>query len=536
MQTDYATYCPEDNKLRLYVGRVPRDEYLSLKAQGWTSTPKQDCDFVATWTPGRVATCLFYADMIEDEDQSPEDRAADRAERFSGYLDKRLGEAVGHADRYEAGPSAHGFQNEARAERMARRHDRIGERAADAWSKAEYWQSRTAGVISHALHKSSPGVRMGRIKEIETELRKREKDRAEWLATWEKWESASLMEDGEMKAKIVSFLGGSMGLYDFKHPRPETVTNGHIAASGSCLSTLLSMVENGYGSSDITPAEACEMFFARYPARPALETDWVLHLRLRLAYENQMLEAQGGRAAHIEMIPGGFLGGRQIQKVNKSTKTGRVVSVLVKDNKPSHVNHWGNPWPDGVAKVLSHTIETERLDPSAYRAPTDEELAAFLDAKKEAKKSAPKKESCPLINPTNDEAEKLQARLNAEALASHIESHARRYGKDYASEFKPSTVCYIKQATYSNASGGAYARAETRGLCKAAELEPAFSNCWSSSAKEAAERRGPALCKVRVTQSDGSDYGAKRVIVLTDKPQKALPVAVWEPAAEVVTA
>ncbi len=47
-----VTYSPEDNKLRLYVGRVPRDEYLRLKANGFISTPKQDCDFVATWTPG----------------------------------------------------------------------------------------------------------------------------------------------------------------------------------------------------------------------------------------------------------------------------------------------------------------------------------------------------------------------------------------------------------------------------------------------------------------------------------------------------
>lgn len=80
MNTDTATYSPEDNKLRLYVGRVPRDEYEKLRAQGWTSTPKQSCDFVATWTPDRRDTCLEYAEMIEDEDQSPEDRAADPAQ------------------------------------------------------------------------------------------------------------------------------------------------------------------------------------------------------------------------------------------------------------------------------------------------------------------------------------------------------------------------------------------------------------------------------------------------------------------------
>ena len=160
-----ATYSPEDNKLRLYIGRVPRDEYLKLRADGWITLHKQreagGGDFAATWTPGRRDTALEYAGIIEDEDMGPEDRAADRAERFSGYLGRRLNEATGHADGYEAGPQAHGYQDQARAERAAARHDRQGERAGDAWSKAEYWQRRTAGVIAHALYVSSPGVRMG---------------------------------------------------------------------------------------------------------------------------------------------------------------------------------------------------------------------------------------------------------------------------------------------------------------------------------------------------------------------------------------
>jgi hypothetical protein len=53
-----ASYCMEDDKLRLYVGRVPREDYLALKNEGWTSTPKQSCDFVATWTPERNRTIL----------------------------------------------------------------------------------------------------------------------------------------------------------------------------------------------------------------------------------------------------------------------------------------------------------------------------------------------------------------------------------------------------------------------------------------------------------------------------------------------
>ena len=171
-----ATYCPEDDKLRLYVGRVPRDQYDFLRAQGWQATAKQDCDFSAVWTVSRKATALAYAGIIEDEDQGPEDRAADRAERFGGYRDKRLDEATGHADRYDAGPQVHGYQSQARGERAAARHDRQAGRAVDAWDKAEYWTSRTAGVISNALHRSSPAVRMGRIKTIEADLRKAEAD------------------------------------------------------------------------------------------------------------------------------------------------------------------------------------------------------------------------------------------------------------------------------------------------------------------------------------------------------------------------
>src|SRR5882724_10987338 len=88
--TGQATYCPEDNKLRLYVGRVPRDEYLKLRADGWVALHKQreagGGDFAAVWTPERRDTALSYAGIIEDEDMSPGERAADRAERFGGYL------------------------------------------------------------------------------------------------------------------------------------------------------------------------------------------------------------------------------------------------------------------------------------------------------------------------------------------------------------------------------------------------------------------------------------------------------------------
>ena len=210
-----ATYSPEDNKLRLYVGRVPRDEYEALRKAGFVSTPKQSCDFVATWTPAREDLALSYledGEDIEDEDYSPEERAADRAERFSGYRDKRADEAGGLADRFDAGPSEFGHQNRQRAERQAARHDRLRSHAVSQWSKAEYWQTRTAGVISHALYRSSAHVRRGRILTIESDLRR-------WAAGSERWkthlelrltyERAMLAEEGGTAADAEMERGGN---------------------------------------------------------------------------------------------------------------------------------------------------------------------------------------------------------------------------------------------------------------------------------------------------------------------------------------
>ncbi len=535
IQTGSATYCPEDNKLRLYVGRVPRPEYDALRAEGWTATPKQDCQFVAHWTPQRRDTALAYGDgYIGDEDQSPAERAADRAERFAGYREKRTNEATGHADRYDAGPVAHGFQSQARAERSAARHDRIADRAGDAWSKAEYWTTRTAGVISHALHVSEPSVRMGRIKELESDIRKTEKSRAEYAERFALWKDCAAMTDAAEQTKRAALLAGSSSDhgYDYKHPRPDEVTNSHIRESGSSLWTLLDLERNEYGKS-ITGAEACALWFSKH-GEPAAEGPWLTHYRLRLAYEEQMLEAQGGRAGVVEMIPGGWLIGgrrlsdeaRQIVKVNKSPTTGRVVSVIVRDNHASRVNHWGNPFPDGVAKVLSHTVEVERAGPDCYRPPTPEELAAFEAGEKAAKKArkAAAPAPLPLINPTDADAERLQTLWNEAGKAAHIESNVRQYGRDYIDRYKPTAVRRMTQAQYSEALGGAYSSVKTDEIGHEGEVQSTRYN-----AKQIA-----TFAKVRSSHvSSDSWHSPRAIVVLTDKPQKEFPAQVWAKAPEV---
>lgn len=531
-----ATYCPEDDKLRLYVGRVPRGEYDFLRAEGWTATPKQSCDFSAVWTPSRYATAIQYAQIVEDEDMGPEERAADRAERFIGYREKRTEEAGERADAFEAGPAAHGYQNAQRAERAAARHDRLADKATDAWSKAEYWQRRTAGVISHALHKSDPDTRMGRIKTLEADQRRLEAEHEKARARWQMWCMARDERNPEEQARKVELLAGCDHGHDYQHPRPETVTNEHIKRTGSSLYTLLGMVARGYGTSDITPAEAIALWFADHEDPETLSRPWFEHVALRLAYERQMLEAQGGRAATVEMTPGGWLisgtpgyrryrdgtEARQIIKVNKSPVTGRVVSVQVRDNHPSTHNHWGNPYPDGVAKVLVHTVNVERASPDCYRPPTPEELEAFnakeKAAKKAAKAAAPP--PVPLINPTDEDAERLQALINER----HAAEWQRHHGKP-TEHYKPKVAAVerITQAVYSANSSGSYAKAETRTVHASGLLADPPSNMWSQRAQDYKKRIGPALCKLRF-----AGYDPVRVLILTDKPQKPLPAAVWE--------
>jgi len=517
-KTGRATYSPEDNKLRLYVGRVPRDEYERLRAEGWTSTPKQSCDFVATWTPKRRDTALEYADLIEDEDMGPEERAVDRAERFGEYRDKRLNEATGHADRYESGPSAHGFQNAARAERAAARHDRIAGRACDAWSKAEYWQQRTAGVIAHALYKSNPGVRMGRIKTLEAEQRKNAAYLEDYKKRYRIWKKIAAMENPEEQTKAARGFTGSEsgGWYDYKHPR---------TGKESCLWSHLTDEKD-----PITGAEAASMWLARMtdPESEAFQNtglmEWARHYELRLAYENQMLEAQGGRAAFVEMVPGGFIGGKQIHKVNKSHVTGRVVSVQVMGT------HTGFTKESGYKKQETRpclvTIETERLPEDAYRAPTEEELKAFEAARKAKKAAQPKTPTIPLINPTDKDAERLVALWNERRKAAHEAKNiytSPTAREMHSKEFKPCVIERVTQAVYSANSKGAYARAETRGLCRDGKLRDKDSNLWSRDSERYERECGPIVCNIRI-----AGYEAYRVLILTDKPQKPLPAEVWK--------
>src|SRR5580658_10306923 len=88
-----ATYSPDDDKIRLYATtRLDKERYERVKAAGFRWAPKQDL-FFTVWNPRAEDIAIELAGEIDDEDKTLTDRAAERAERFDGYQEKRAAEA-----------------------------------------------------------------------------------------------------------------------------------------------------------------------------------------------------------------------------------------------------------------------------------------------------------------------------------------------------------------------------------------------------------------------------------------------------------
>jgi hypothetical protein len=529
-----ATYSPEDNKLRLYAAsRLPRDLYERVRAAGFQWAPKQECFTAPSWTPAREDFALALAGEIGDEDYSPQERAADRAERFEEYRGKRLDEATGHADRFEGGPAAFGHQNRQRAERQVRRHDRHRGRAVSQWGKAEYWQQRTAGVISHALYKSSPAVRRGRILTIEAEERKQRKALDEYAARFAGWE------------KVYTFDGADRpGWYSIGERTPGVVSAGFDPATVTPALKLAYALANtggaGYGykhprtgrecsifshltdeADPITPAEAAALWLAnrRNPTDPDSHANrWAAHYANRLAYERAMIAAEGGTADAADMEPGGWIkagrrtgsvftdvpgGWMQIHSVTRSPATKRVTSVKVMGTRSA-----GGFRPDARddAPALV-SINVQRLPESSYRPPTEEERAAFLARTAAAKKATAPKPP-PLLNPTAADAEQLQAVWNRQIAERHKLAELTR----------PPVVAQtvrMTQAEYSERSKG-YSPA-----CETSEVTELLTIGGGR------DRGRVVVFKVRTCYNGDGGYSlsARRVVILTDKPQQPLPFA-----------
>ncbi|WP_395008250.1 DUF3560 domain-containing protein [Undibacterium sp.] len=322
-----ATYSPEDNKLRLYATtRLDKDLYTRAREMGFIWAAKQGLFVAPMWTPARVDFLLELVDEIEDEDKSLVDRSEERAERFEGYQENRTRDANAArsavsalSDNIPLGqPILVGHHSEARARKDAQRIESGMKKAVSMWETAEYWKSRAAGALHHARYKELPAVRARRIKGIEADKRKSLRIKEESEKYLKAWQRENL--DFNFAMKICNFDHVSYCFTLEKFPRNPPASQ--YEGSMSLYSALSGQV--------ITPAQAAEIAIKTHTKQIARCERWINHYDNRLAYENAMLDEQGGTAANkYDLVVGGKVKiGREWFVITRITrKDGKILSV-----------------------------------------------------------------------------------------------------------------------------------------------------------------------------------------------------------------
>jgi protein-L-isoaspartate O-methyltransferase len=356
-----ATYSPEDNKLRLYAtARLPAEVYARVKAAGFVWAPKQELFVAPIWTPEREDLLTDLTGEIDDEDTSLVERQEERAERFGEYQEKRADDAErAHAavaqvaDAIPLGqPILVGHHSQHRAERDAERIENGMRKAVRMWQTAEYWKDRAAGAIRHAKYKELPAVRARRIKGLEAERRKHEKDRAELERLLRFWSGTPTREEA---LRVCNYFD----------------RGGVVLATGETYWSAWGALSDGTTTVDELKAQR----LARLPGMIAYRARWVAHLDNRLTYERAMLAESGGTATdrvrpekggacRCWCSPGHGRGWSVIRKVNR-------VSVTVLDN-------WGTRGRD-----FTRTIPFDQLKAVMSAAEVVAKRAAGLVAESE---------------------------------------------------------------------------------------------------------------------------------------------------------
>ncbi|WP_395398674.1 DUF3560 domain-containing protein (plasmid) [Pseudoduganella sp. UC29_106] len=327
MQHLTATYSPEDNKLRLYsLTRLDKETYERVAAAGFKYAPKQELFFAPAWTPQRHDLLVALCGEVGDEDKSLADRAEERADRFDNYSESRASEAQA-ARRAVSAISDHiplgqpilvGHHSERRARKDAERIENGMRRAVNLWETSEYWTRRAAAALAHAQHKERPDVRARRIKGLEADKRKQERNRDE-AAQWLKlWSEEGLTHERALKIANMCWL---------HLPRKEGDRedhNGNQTAYGALTDSYPTLY------APRTLAEVVEIAKSRYPRTIAHADRWIAHFDNRIAYERAMLQEQGGLVAEkFDLQPGGqvLVRGEWATIIRVTKRDGKAISV-----------------------------------------------------------------------------------------------------------------------------------------------------------------------------------------------------------------
>lgn len=356
-----ATYSPEDNKLRLYsISRLDAETYERVKANGFKWAPKQEVFVAPMWTPAREDLLLDLCGEIGDEDTSLVDRAADRADRFEEYSGNRAKDAAAAHGQVQAitdhipfgQPILVGHHSERHARKHAERIENCMRKAVQMWETSEYWKQRASGALRHAKYKELPAVRHRRIKSIEADKRKSERELADaekYLAAWQKPDLTM------QQAKNIANYDHAARCYplaDFPRQPPASQYEG--------LMGLYSALDGGV----ISVAQAQEIATASNQRVIKRCRRWLDHYENRLSYERAMLGEQGGIAADkFDIQPGGrvLIDGEWLLVKRVNRKAGQVLSVTT-----------------AARFVPTRGIE----EVQNYQAPSDEQAAAAKAASK----------------------------------------------------------------------------------------------------------------------------------------------------------
>lgn len=359
----YATYSPDDNKLRLYsTSRLDAATYDRVKTHGFKWAPRQEVFVAPAWTPGREDLLIELCGEIGDEDTSLVERQEQRAERFEEYADNRQADAHSAkaavdaiADGIPFGqPILVGHHSERHARRDAEKIENGMRRAVKMWETARYWEQRAAGALRHAKYKELPAVRARRIKTLEADKRKQEREKDKAAACLKLWESCRDLA----QARLVAGRTEAGWLSTCKHPTLDQYL---------CPSDVLPFEDRDDYKRENYPTWTLEHVQERarecYPAVMAHCDRWIAHLDNRLTYEQALLADAGGLVTdRHDLKPGGQVlsGGEWLTIVRVNKKDGTAVSVTtnarycrvkgvetIKDYRP--------PTEEAAAKVAAAT-------------------------------------------------------------------------------------------------------------------------------------------------------------------------------------
>lgn len=473
-----ATYDVEDDKLRIYYAyRLPEDQYQQLKTLGFQYAPKQEC-FFAVWTPEREDMCLAMSETIEPEGSTLASRAEAKAQRLESHADNATKKAQMHhsaanriAERFADGqPILVGHHSERKARRDQQKMQSNMARSVKFSEMVNYYEYKAKGALAHASRKNNGVTRANRIKTLLADLRAIQRSINDAYTHKASWEAMIARKDEPDFTENVTYLSGHHGL----SPR------GIYSQLYQGIVTAMEVVENSI------------QMHSNTINRPQ-KYRWISHLLNRIGFETSQLGGATRFSGELTpVILQAFLReqGADSPKVSKTTDGFLAVS--------------GCPLPAHINADLSKTLELDAEDWLDLMQGTGHTVLV-----KERKVNPNKKTLPPLINPTKEDAERLQALWNARQVE-------RAKASQWAGTPVPREVESMSSEVYKRVSAGTYSKYSVKTLSECGHI---VENIWQGGVYKP---NFEAFCRIRVSSRNWNSYSPHSVVHIEDAAAKPL--------------